>query len=287
MRVPRLPYVRKKTSQDYCRTIQNLAKSTWNQLGAGARDADTPPSETTLTENNLLEIAKRHPMVRLHKFTAMEESVSGADWLWWIGDTSRGIALQIQAKKLSIGKSGNGTYRELHKASASTQLSKLVTDSRKLKAFPLYCFYNSMVPWRDVYPQSGTACCRWPGGVPDPYKLTGCLITSPWHAKGLMNSRTADFANAQSVSIPWDCLVCCSNRAAKRLPLAERAVAAIARLMEGFGLDDSLDLGAGPEPLILDQPPLPIQALLEGMPEEYEGSLPGISYLVAILQDDG
>ena len=163
-------------------------------------------------------------MVKLHKFTSREENLSGADWLWWIGDKSRGVLLQIQAKKLLIGGAADGTYHELRKASASAQFSTLVTDSRRRNAFSIYCFYNSMVPWRHVYPQSGTACCRWPGGVPEPYKLTGCLITSPWHAKVLMDSGTADFANVQSVSLPWDCLVCCSNREAKRKTLAERTL---------------------------------------------------------------
>ena len=286
MKIPRLPYVRAKTRQDYCRTFQTLAKSTWNQLGAGVRDANTGPSETTLTENNLLQIAIRHPMVKLHKFSSREESVSGADWLWWIGDKSRGILLQIQAKKLSIGGPGDGTYGELLKARASAQLNTLVTDSRRLNAFPLSCFYNAMVPGRYVYSQSGTACCRWPGGVPDPYKLTGCLITSPWHVKGLMSSGTADFEHAQRVGIPWDCLVCCSNREAKRMTLAERTVAAIDRLMQSFQTDDSQNLDAIPRPLVLDEPPNEIQALLEGATEDLEGSLTGISYLVAILQDD-
>ena len=276
MRVPRLPYVRAKTRLDYGKTFQRLAKSTWNQLGAGVRDTNTPPSETTLTENNLLEIALRHPLVKLHKFTAWEESVSGADWLWWIGDTQRGVLLQIQAKKLSFSRLYDSTYQELIGGHARDQLDKLVADSGNRKAFPLYCFYNSIVKPNYVFTQSGTACCRWPGGVPDPYKLTGCLITSPSHVKSLMNSGTANFENAQRVGVPWDCLVCCSNREFKRMTLAERTVAAIGRLMQSFRPDDSQFMDAVPEPLILDEPPIEIQALLEGATEDLEGSLPGI-----------
>ena len=70
------------------------------------------------------------------------------------------------------------------------------------------------------------------------------------------------------------------------MTLAERTVASIGRLMEGFRSADSQDVVEVPDLLILDEPPLEIQALLEGFPEEYEGSLPRISYLVAILQDD-
>ncbi len=70
------------------------------------------------------------------------------------------------------------------------------------------------------------------------------------------------------------------------MTLAERTVAAIDRLMQSFQTDDSQNLDAIPRPLVLDEPPNEIQALLEGATEDLEGSLTGISYLVAILQDD-
>lgn len=264
-----------------------LAKATWNQLGSSIRDADFSPMETTLTENNLFEIAKRHPeMVKLKKFSGNEESQSGADWLWWIGGRSRGMLFQIQAKKLSIGPPNDGIYNELQGHRGLSQLNQLLIDSKKRGAYPLYCFYNSMVPWRYTYAQGKTACGLWPGGIPDPYKLTGCLITTPWHVLGIRNSGPVGFENSQSVGVPWDCLVCCTGGQGGLLGLADQALAATRRLTEGMAnqnVDSPIDFF---EPEILDQPPEEIQALIGGGDlDNFRDSLERVSYLVAILDD--
>ena len=102
----------------------------------------------------------------------------------------------------------------------------------------------------------------------------------------IRRSSSVGFANAQSVGIPWDCLVCCSNRGSNRLTLADRTLAATRTLMEGIRRANDENQVDFPEPEMLDQPPEEFQALFEGGVEGFDGPNQGLSYLVAILDDE-
>jgi hypothetical protein len=87
------------TGTTLCTTFRERAAWTWTLAGEGIQH-NARLSEETITDINLLEIKRAHPLrVRLRKYSKREESgQTGADWEWWLVGRSRSLKLRIQAK---------------------------------------------------------------------------------------------------------------------------------------------------------------------------------------------
>lgn len=86
---------------DLCRDMIELSVRNWDFL-RNAYENYFSIREETITETTLLELALRQPqIVQVHKMTASEESVCGADWMWLIlGNTGEYLLFYVQAKRL-------------------------------------------------------------------------------------------------------------------------------------------------------------------------------------------
>ena len=123
-----------------CETFRNTAIETWHRL-SDAKDAKMSLGEETITDINLLEIAKaRHPEIKIKKFNKIEEGENGADWEFWLtGKSEKWLGLRIQAKVINLE---NDKYEQLHYHKGD-QTNKLINNSMKNnKLIPLYCLYT-------------------------------------------------------------------------------------------------------------------------------------------------
>jgi hypothetical protein len=93
--------------------------------------------EETATE---LVLANTHPVVRFADFTRGEESIIGADWLWWwVGQDGTSFGALIQAKKLTFTSAGTPKVEYRH--SEGRQLTDLLNAARDLEVPAVYAVY--------------------------------------------------------------------------------------------------------------------------------------------------
>ena len=83
-------------------TFLELGDATSHNLEFSHReDVFVSYGEETITENNLLEIRRRHiDRVHLETFTKPKEGKSGADWEWHIIGHKWTLKMRVQAKRV-------------------------------------------------------------------------------------------------------------------------------------------------------------------------------------------
>lgn len=203
--IPKLPFKRSRKAQNICTTLNNCSISTWDQIGVSVRDVKAQVSETTLTENILINLSLRGGKnVSVIKFSGYDEMKVGADWALYCHDKNGWLGARIQAKKLYLS---SGRYEEL-KNSGTQQNQKLINSCGPSQA-PVYIFYNSMV--RGLFEESKLpqTCCQLGNRVD---KLLGCTVASAHSVKGLINSKKFGFDDIHPMSLPFKCLFCCPER---------------------------------------------------------------------------
>lgn len=237
-----------------CETFRSLAFQAHGRL-AQARLVGYQPLEETFTDLNLLELKVRHPLeIYTHPFTKPKEGANGADWEWWLTNSTRTnwLGLRIQAKILELK---SNTFAHLHYKSGNPktyQLHKLVSDAAKGGLTPLYCFY-SHIP--TMGPSISNHCCHSFFNAPESY---GCAISSADHVANLQASNEAnDLKSVISKAAPWHCLVCCRGYADHDLP--ENAWAYMQNTFDGIANVDTT-ISRGPR----SQPPRYVYAAMEG-----------------------
>lgn len=186
-----------------CSIFQSLSQRVWNDRKEGLR-LSLDPSETTISENLLLELAQKHPnQIVVQKFTAHEESrVTGADWDWWFVGKRQAWSMRIQAKKFDVAKL---TYRGIdypHTKFRKRQIASLLRSAQNDNIYPAYCFYN--------YERTGQFAKGW-RCVTSPVNelLMGCTIADAHIVRGLQKRRKWTLNDILPISMPWHCLVCC------------------------------------------------------------------------------
>jgi hypothetical protein len=178
------------------------AAQTWIDLRE-SWDLKVDVGEETLTDNNLMEVARKHsPVIRHFKFSRLQEHrESGADWDWWFTSSSNGwIGLRFQAKKLA----SNGRY-SLNSEKGRAQADLLIRSSRAEQLVPMYVFYNA---WRASDAPSSWNCETFPRVV----ELLGCAIAPASVIRPLLIPYRRGLAQTiAGVCLPWSCLVCCER----------------------------------------------------------------------------
>ena len=202
-----------------CKTFQSRAISTWNLLRK-ARVNTFQPGEETITDLNLLEIKRKHPHeVILYKFTKPQESVTGADWEWWLtGPKKLWLGLRIQAKvlRLETGEFPYMYYRA--KSSSKDQTDRLIESSvtGSPPRIPLYCLYANWDVQAITYLRRHWRC----GTFRPSARNFGCSLVSAFlikHLKGVVKSQPK-LHPMLFYMFPWQCLVCCRGYSNKDLP---------------------------------------------------------------------
>jgi hypothetical protein len=210
-----------------CDTFLSLAFATHRRL-ARARRVLHQPLEETFTDLNILELKCRHSTEIYSKvFTKRREGVNGADWEWWLTNSSRSswLGLRVQAKVIHLA---TNTFDHLHYRSSKTkiyQLHKLQAEAARDGLVPLYCIYMHGVSRRTLRGRQ----CLSPGHKLQSY---GCSLVSAAHVACLHRAaRTNDMYSVMSAAVPWHCLVC-ANCSAHGSDLPTRAWA---YLQDQFG----------------------------------------------------
>ncbi len=135
-----------------CRLFERCSINTWRLMESGHIHS-MPPSETTITDINLLNLRSHGGhQISVVKFSAQQEGrTTGADWEWWFGSANSWIGLRVQAKRLDIRSQ---RYRGLgQRNSLGLQNDILINDARSRQLTPIYAFYNylqhpePLVPW--------------------------------------------------------------------------------------------------------------------------------------------
>ena len=158
---------------DLTLTFLELGDATSRNLEFSHRgDVWVSYGEETITENNLLEIRRRHPnLVRVRTFPKVVEATNGADWEWHIVGWRRTLRMRVQAKRVQ----SNSVLKVRHKVKSSgkEQRDLLIGDARAARMKPVYCIYCTE-PQRNVWMQDKA--------LPGVGRFqTGCLLADAAH----------------------------------------------------------------------------------------------------------
>lgn len=125
--------------------LERLAEETWDRLDLSYK-LDCPQSEETITDFNLLELARcRPPGLRVYKARGTDEPTKGFDWEWYVGvNGARWWRYSVQAKKLDVPSNCYLHFR--HTVAARFQIDILADFAKRNRTIPLYCFYNAVSP---------------------------------------------------------------------------------------------------------------------------------------------
>ena len=142
--------------------------------------------EETITENNLLEIRRRHPRrVLVETFSKAKEGKNGADWQWHIVGQKLTLKMRVQAKRVQ----SDDKLRIKHKVKSSgkQQRDLLLDGARADNVKPLYCIYCTEQQ-RSFWTQSH----------PKDYQ-TGCLLADAQN----VSETTTQLGEIERKCIPW------------------------------------------------------------------------------------
>lgn len=249
-----------------CESFRSLAFRTFDQMGR-AKAVDHQPLEETFTDMNILELKVRHASeIHCRLFNKREEGTSGADWEWWLTNStgSSWLGLRVQAKVLQLK---SDSFPHLHYKSGKSktyQSTKLKRECAKEGLIPLYGLYVHEEP----IPSGPHRRCGSFAHSPESY---GCALTSLPHVERLQkDSERNDRIAVLSEALPWHCLVCCSGYGGEDLPtrawslirgnlgvsVPRRQVRETAQALKGISI--------GPR----SQPPEYVRAIFDGRPSD-------------------
>jgi len=191
-----------------CETFRNLSLKTWLLLGDG-RAVGHQIGEETITDINLLELKKRHPMEIVVKgFSKPEEGKIGADWEWWFTGTSgRWFGMRVQAKIINF-RTDSFPHLHYRRNKGSRYQSDLLIDRALLSnppLVPVYCLYSN---WpQSIFGQMS----RW--GISSLcWEFLGCFLVSAFAVIELRRQGSKrHILDLQPYMHPWHYLVCCTD----------------------------------------------------------------------------
>ena len=146
--------------------------------------------EETITENNLLEIRRRHPdRVHIETFSKAKEAKSGADWEWHILGQKLTLKMRVQAKR--VQRDGKLKIKHKVKSSGMQQRDLLLARAEADRVKPLYCIYCTEPQrsfWKKLQPSDDL----------EEYQ-TGCLLVDAHD----VSVTTTKLYEIEHKCIPW------------------------------------------------------------------------------------
>jgi hypothetical protein len=172
-------------------TFLELGEATSHNLEfAHRRNVSVSYGEEAITENNLLEIRRRHPrLVHLETFPKWREARCGADWEWHIIGQKYTLRMRVQAKR--VQRNGNLKIKHRVKFSGQQQRDLLLTSANADKMKPVYCFYcteSQRVIWKKSIPTEDLGEFQ-----------TGCLLADANRVPEV----TTKLKQVEKVCVPW------------------------------------------------------------------------------------
>jgi hypothetical protein len=143
------------------------------------------------------------------KFTKKEEgNISGADWLWCLGEPGSWITFAVQAKIVNVN-TGKVNYLHYRKGE---QYDLLVDFCRQFRFVPKYSIYGGVIDEVEFF-ASGLAELRH-----IPVEQWSFSMLSPKYVKGLTTTKEKHVSNILKFAVPWSYVFC--DKADNGLPLA-------------------------------------------------------------------
>lgn len=247
-------------SDPLCDTFIAMAQKIWTELGR-ARLLGISRSEETVTENLLLQIKSAHPReVETFQFNKHEESITGADWEWWLTDGQLWVGFLVQAKIL---RQKANIYSSIkHKVRGRPQIDILL-DQANLKGIPaLYFLYNHTSL---TFPKLSWNCLST---APQLEQL-GCTVAHAAAIKPLIKQGGVGISTLGPVCIPLRCLVCCQGfpGSSVHLSLPGRANGII-QYLAACGAGEAVHAHL---PTLRSEPPSYVTALTSASIEDRQG----------------
>lgn len=203
-----------KEMKDICQAYRDISHRT-NELLYRSSRVDHQVLEETITDINMFQLKEEFPNQVLTKtMTKPEEGVNGADWEWWLTNSTKTmwLGVRVQAK---IFNSAKASYKSLHYVnpkSSISQIDKLKNEAIRLGMVPLYCFYSYSTPGTVI---PSIQCVTYPHS-PEFY---GCSLGTVQHVERLYaKNKATDYASVMKGVSPWHCLVCCQGYGNGTLP---------------------------------------------------------------------
>jgi hypothetical protein len=192
-----------------CDTFRQLAAWTHDTL-TNAESVGHQPLEETFTDLNLLAIKFQHRAeIYTRTFSKWKEGKNGADWEWWITDSTRTrwAGFRVQAKVLDLR---SNRFRHLHYTRKGfRQINKLEKSALAAGLIPLYCLYLRLDAYHEPLRPP-------PLGLKESSLLFGCSLVALPKVRAL--GRTQDLQSVLPHCAPWHHLVCDASGAARDLP---------------------------------------------------------------------
>jgi len=187
------------SAKDLCTALNDRAKWTNKIIGQGL-SSRLGVLEETITDVNLIELATSYPNnVLTKKYSRKEEgSLSGADWLWCIGEPGAWLLLLVQAKVINP-KTGNCHYLNYRNGK---QCQTLVKYARSIKAVPLYAIYAHIPSGYQPPPKAS------PNFASINSEFWACSWITPRRVKQLNRAKSRNLEAVLTQSIPWSAPFC-------------------------------------------------------------------------------
>lgn len=156
--------------------------------------------EETITDSLLNRIQYEHKEnFTTRKFTKKEEgNISGADWLWCIGEPGAWITFAVQAK---IANLNTGRVNFLHYHNGKQYLL-LINFARQFGFIPKYAIYSKVDEKNELFSRS----------VPElsnkPAELWSFAAISPIYVKHLQSPKEKHISSVLQFAIPWSYAFC-------------------------------------------------------------------------------
>lgn len=186
-------------NNDICNTISEVALEIAKEVGI-AGYTGLGIHEETLSDLILNRIRYEFTDNFLtRKFTRKEEgSITGADWLWCIGEPGSWITFAVQAKIVNID-TGKVNYLHYRKGE---QHDLLINFCRQFKFIPKYSIYSKIDDGIEIL------ASKLDGLKEIPIEQWSFSMISPAYIKNLKSSKEKHISNVLKYSIPWSYAFC-------------------------------------------------------------------------------
>lgn len=225
----------------------------WDRLRE-ARNNDFQLGEESLTDFIILNLKKHGKgKISVDTFTRHKESLTGADWEWWLtGPSGKWLGMRIQAKVINLKSEA---FEHIHyKNRHGFQVDTLIKDAAKNNLIPLYCMYTNWVP----YDYKPTITCK---SFKNSVRHFGTSIISP---NDVIKIRPKNKLSTLIKYLrPLHCIFCCGGYGGTDLPTKALAFSRETGLISATNDDTEVNVE-----LLKDEPPYYVYQLLEGELED-------------------
>lgn len=193
-----------------CYSFKYLSSKTWLKLSV-ARKVDHQVLEESITDFLMVNLKFKHPTkIYTKTFNRREEFVNGADWEWWLIDSTgcKGIGFRVQAKIINFTTNSFNHLNYKSKKSVLSQTQKLIDDAQNatIPLIPIYCLYLHY----DKCLDESEIIEMHLNGMPFlyPFEPFGCSILSAFKVKNLNSNNQKHIKDVFKYLTPWHSLVC-------------------------------------------------------------------------------